>query len=107
MYLDQTNVRLRINGTWQIAYVKCNGQNAGKLIYSNTIDLSDCTVEGENLIEIDFIIGNRNRFGPHHYGGPDENYAIDPPKFDLAGTWKDGNSDCYADHYNLLKLDVK
>lgn len=107
MVLDQTNVRLRINGTWQIAYVRCNGQNVGKLIYSNTIDVSAFTVVGENLIEIDFIIGNRNRFGPHHYCGPDENYAIAPPKFDLSGTWDDGNSDYYADHYNLLKLDVR
>lgn len=107
MIFDQSNVQLRINGTWQIAYIKLNGRDVGKLIYENTIDLSSYALVGENLIEIDFIIGNRNRFGPHHYCGPEENYAIDPPKFSLIGTWKDGNSEYYAERYSLLKLSVQ
>ncbi|MBO4468271.1 MAG: hypothetical protein J5766_03115, partial [Clostridia bacterium] len=107
VFLDNADVLLRINGSWQIAYIKLNGKDVGKLIYGNTIDLGPYAVVGENEIEIDFIVGNRNRFGPHHYCGPDENYAIDPPKFSLTGTWEDGKSEYYAERFSLLKLGVK
>lgn len=104
--LESTDILLHINGSWQIAYIKLNGQDVGKLIYGNSLDISPFATVGDNEIEIDFIIGNRNLFGPHHYCGPDENYAIDPPKFSLTGTWEDGKSEYYAKRFGLLKLGV-
>ena len=105
--LDNPNVNLQLNGTWHIAYVRINGKDAGKLVYDNCLDISDYAVEGENTIELTLIISNRNLLGPHHLMGSGEAGGVGPWCFDFTGSWKDGQSDCYAKHYCFLKLGCK
>ena len=103
--LDNPNVKLRLHGTWQIAYVRINGKEAGKLIYENTLDISNFATAGENTIELTLIISNRNLLGPHHLTGSGDYWAIGPWNFEFSGSWKDGESPCYAKHYCFLKLE--
>ncbi|MBP0990240.1 MAG: hypothetical protein J5874_03575 [Oscillospiraceae bacterium] len=100
---DDCNVRLRLNGTWHVAYVKINGEYAWKLIYERTLDISKYAVKGENTIEITFIIGNRNLLGPHH-NREEENKFISPDSFTLQNSWHNGVSPNYDPSYCLIKL---
>ncbi|MBQ1961638.1 MAG: hypothetical protein II357_00935 [Clostridia bacterium] len=104
--LEEKAVALRIEGTWHIAYVKVNGKAAGKLIYERSLDISEFAVIGDNLIEIEFVIGNRNLLGPHHVLEW-ENGDVSPASFEISGEWVDGENANYADRYNLIKLDCK
>jgi len=101
--IDNTDVILRFDGTWHIAYIKVNGQYAGKMIYGNEIDIGRFVIFGNNTIEIDIIVGNRNLLGPHHnllY----ENGLVEPYSFELTGEWKEGKSESFANRYNLIKI---
>ena len=101
--LDTTNTVLKFDGTWHIAYVRINGKYAGKMIYSNEIDISPYAVLGENMVEVDLVIGNRNLLGPHHnvlY----ENMGVGPFEFEMTGEWKQGRSESFGDRYNLIKI---
>ena len=99
------DILLRIGGNWHVAQIRVNGRYAGKLVYGNTLDISRFAVRGENELEIDFTIGNRNLLGPHHFCGEKENFTANPWRFQLTGSWRDGESEFYADRYNLWKLD--
>lgn len=106
--LDTAATALRLTGTWHAAYVKVNGMYAGKLIYDRVLDISKYAVEGENLIEIEFLISNRNLLGPHHRMTDTEYADVSPTSFTLdEKTWKNGVSPRYADRYSLIKLNCK
>ena len=105
--LNKTNVKLRFNGTWQIAYISVNGKYAGSLVYERVIDISDFAVLGENEIEVEFVLSNRNLLGPHHLKGTGCPGSVSPWSFELSNTWSDGRSKKYVNRYALLKLDCK
>ena len=105
--LNKKNVKLRFNGTWQMAYIYVNGKYAGKLVYERVIDISDFAVEGNNVIEVEFVLSNRNLLGPHHLKNKKYYESVSPWCFDLTNSWVDGKSDDYMDDYALLKLDCK
>jgi len=107
LVLDNKNIKLRFNGTWQIAYINVNGKYAGKLVYERVLDISDFAVEGENIIEVEFVLSNRNLLGPHHLKDIKYYESVSPWCFDLTNSWVDGKSDDYMDEYALLKLDCK
>jgi len=65
--LEDANTLLRVKGRYQTARVYVNGKYAGELFFEHQIDISEYAVQGENLIEIAFTIGNRNVLGPFHY----------------------------------------
>lgn len=102
--LDNPKVNLRLHGTWQIAYLRINGKEAGKLVYETTLDISNYATTGENIIELTLIISNRNLLGPHHLMGSGDTWGVSPWTFEFTGSWKDGESHCYAKHYCFLKL---
>lgn len=102
--LESKDVKLRFGGTWQAAYFRINGKNAGKMVYNRTIDISEFVVKGENTVEVDVIISNRNLLGPHHLTGDGHSDYIGPYSFELTGEWKNGKSDKYESRYTLLKL---
>ena len=106
IWLDSANTALRIEGTWHTVSVKVNGMPAGKLVYSRSLDISKFARPGDNLIELDFVISNRNLLGPHH-DLFNENGSVSPASFEIPGTWEDGKNPNYADRYNLLKLNCR
>ena len=107
LFLNNKNVRLRFNGTWSVLYLTVNGKYAGKLIYERVLNISDFAQEGENIIEVEFVLSNRNLLGPHHLNNKDYYKSVSPWSFDLANSWVDGKSDYYMDSYSLLKLECK
>ena len=104
IHLEQTNVALAINGTQLLAYVRVNSVFAGKLLFENQLDISGCARTGDNEIEVELIISNRNLLGPHHCKGTDEKNFVGPHSFEMNGTWKDGKSPLYDNKYELLCL---
>lgn len=76
IFLESVFVKLRLNGTWLIAYVNVNGKYAGKMLYNRALDISEFAVQGENTVEIEFIISNRNLLGPHHISKNENKYAF-------------------------------
>ncbi len=107
LVLNNKNIKLRFNGTWQIAYINVNGKYAGKLVYERVLDISNFAVEGENIIEVEFVLSNRNLLGPHHLKGIKYYESVSPWCFDLTNSWVDGKSDDYMDEYAIFKLDCK
>ena len=100
IHLDSTRVMLQVLGEYQMAYVKVNDISVGTLMFDKSVDISSVATTGENDIEIRFVIGNRNRMGPHHYSG-DKNGMADPWKFDLFDHWKDEACRLYHDEYDI------
>lgn len=96
-------VQLQVDGNWPVAYVRVNGHDAGKLLFTNRVDISPYAVAGDNQIEVTYIVSNRNLLGPHHPVSGARGY-ISPSLFELRGTWKDGYSEAYVDRYELLTL---
>jgi len=78
--LENPNVILRVVGQYVTAKVRINGKEAGELVLSRQIDVSDYANPGENLVEIIFTIGNRNLLGPFHY--VENDIYIGPDTFD-------------------------
>lgn len=102
--LDSTDVALRIDGRQLVAYVRVNGKDAGKLLFNTTLDISELAVVGENEIEVDLIVSNRNLLGPHHYNGTYSRAVSAPDIFEVNNTWNDDKSDMYLDRFELLTL---
>lgn len=104
--LKDKNIVLKLPGTWLVAYVRVNGKEAGKCLFTNRLDISECAVQGENEIEIDLIIGNRNRCGPQHFKGKLARAIVTPGTFELNehGNWEDDKNPVYEERYELLKL---
>ena len=106
IFLDETNVLLQIPGEYLEAKVYVNGAWAGKLLYEKELDISHVAKQGDNLIEVRFIISNRNLMGPHHYiGNKDEN--VSPWSFEMYGTWTEQKSPMYHDDYDLKRFYIK
>lgn len=66
---ETTNILLKPEGRYLTARIRVNGKEAGELLFDRSIDISPYTTKGENLIEVEFLIGNRNFLGPFHYEG--------------------------------------
>lgn len=82
MYLDTKRVMLCVAGDYLTATVWVNGQKAGELLFNRQLDISDYAKTGENLIEVEFLLGNRNLFGPLHMCGTE--CFISPFEFTLC-----------------------
>ncbi len=98
--LKCTNVLLHILGEYQIASVRLNGILVGTLMFENEIDISKAAKIGENEVEVKFVIGNRNRMGPHHFIG-DKNETVDPWKFELFDHWDEERCELYHEEYDI------
>ena len=101
--LEETDVLLQIPGEYLEAEVFVNGVRAGKLLYAKELDISHVATIGDNLIQVRFIISNRNLMGPHHYiGNKDEN--VSPYSFEMYNTWVGGERQLYHDDYDLKRF---
>ncbi len=81
--LPQSATILNVAGGYTTAKIRVNGQEAGTLYFDRKIDISDYAKQGENEIEITFILGNRNLLGPFILPCPDD--FIGPMHFQTAG----------------------
>lgn len=103
--LESKDVILKILGDYQMADVTLNGKPVGHLLFEKEIDISETARIGINEVEIRFVIGNKNRMGPHHFIG-DRNGNVDPWMFELFDHWKEDKSELYHDEYDIKKFYV-
>ena len=101
--LETNEIRMQVPGEYQIAAVKVNGRDAGKLLFDREVDLSKEAKTGENEVEVRFVLSNRNRMGPHHLVGC-ETGLITPDSFELGESWNEDQSICYHGDYDLKKF---
>lgn len=100
---DTANILLQIAGEYHMAYVKVNGNEAGKLLFDTELDISNLAQIGENDIEVRFLLSNRNLMGPHHLMGT-KNRGVDPNCFQMFGSWKGKESFMYHPHFDFKKF---
>ena len=104
--LEKTNAILEFTGRFQAMKVWVNGQEAGKLLFDNQIDISRFSRIGENEIELELTVSNRNLFGPHHTLEDEEPKSVGPYTFELPGTWQNGESDQYRASYAFVPVPI-
>lgn len=102
--LEKTDVILEFMGRFQAIKVWVNGKEAGSLLYTNQIDISEFARVGENGITLELTVSNRNLFGPHHTAADEEPESVGPYTFELPGSWKNGKSEQYRDTYAFVPV---
>ena len=103
IYLQDSRVKLSVPGKYQMATVTVNHKKAGKLFFGKELDISNVAVVGENLVEIQFIISNRNRLGPHHTTR-DEDEGVGPWNFGVSSDWEEDQNKLYRPTYDLKRF---
>ena len=99
---------LKLTGRYAVCDVTVNGSEAGTLMFSNYLDLSDCLREGKNEIILNMCNSNRNLMGPHHRHDP-EPYALGPNTFSYEKEWNGRECGGYVERYAFVRygFDVK
>ena len=99
---------LKLTGRYAVCDVTVNGSEAGTLMFSNYLDLSDCLREGKNEIILNMCNSNRNLMGPHHRHDP-EPYALGPNTFSYEREWNGRECGGYVERYAFVRygFDVK
>ena len=95
---------LRVKGTYQSATVRMNGKLVGTLLFDRTLEIKDYIQAGENDIQIDFVISNRNLLGPHHLVDASSRHGVSPHSWELTNEWVKDEKTGYRESYELLKL---
>ena len=102
--VQDANWQLRCAGRIQYARVFVNGEKAGTMLFTDTLDLSAYLHRGENTLELELMASNRNLFGPHHNASNPEPLFVDPTLFSLYGSWHDGKSNGYREEYAFVRF---
>lgn len=99
---------LKLTGRYAVCDVTVNGSEAGTLMFSNYLDISDHLREGKNEIILNMCNSNRNLMGPHHRHDP-EPYALGPNTFSYEKEWNGRECDGYVERYAFVRygFDVK
>lgn len=100
---DTKDIVLQLPGEFQTAVIWINGKYAGKLLWDKEMDISHVANVGENDIEVRFLLGNRNRMGPHHFN-MSKDTQISPWSFELYDEWEDDQSPLYHTYYDIKKI---
>ncbi len=104
--LDRTDVDLKLSGRIHFAKVKVNGNDVGKLMFNDVIDISKYAVIGDNQVEIELFTSARNMLGPHHDARFDEKGHVSPYSFGMPNTWIGGKSLLERKSYSLVRNGV-
>ena len=104
-YKEGMPTALKLTGRFATAIVKVNGTLAGKILFTETLDLSGYLREGENEIEIEIKNAYRNLLGPHHYSDP-EPMGVSPRHFSFEGRWNNGKCINFRDRYSFVKFGI-
>lgn len=104
-YFSDTNVKINVHGRYLNAKVWVNGTEAGSLLYERQLDISKWVCNGENEIEIQFNIGNRNFMGPFHCSWPE--VFVGPGLFKLCNLPNSKEGKIRYRLYRFYKENVK
>ncbi len=78
-FFEDSNLRVSLEGQYLSAKLFVNGQDAGELLFENSLDISNFAKAGENVITAVFSIGNRNLLGPFH--SSEDELFVSPDSF--------------------------
>ena len=101
--LETDDICMQVPGDYQLAAVKVNGADVGKLFFEREVDLTGVAKAGENEVQVRFVLSNRNRMGPHHLECG-KNESVSPWSFELNGTWEEDQSAFYHNNYDIKKF---
>lgn len=104
--LEDTDVILEFKGKLQAVKVWVNGSEAGLMLMDNRLDISEYTKIGENTVELELTVSNRNLLGPHHVKANEEPEFVSPTIFAMSETWSNGKSQAYRDSYSFVPADL-
>lgn len=104
--LSATNVKLKFPGKIHYGKVFVNGKESGEVMFSDSVDISENAVIGDNLVEIEIYTGLRNFYGPHHSAIHDEIGGVSPNTFAYSGTWKNDGSIYERKSYSLVRTGI-
>lgn len=104
--LQNINVCLINSSTALLIYVKVNGNDAGCMMFSDELDISDYTKIGINNIEATVVISNRNLFGPHHFNDSFSRIGAVPDMFEFPEEFLKNGKPSYRYSYELKKLNM-
>ena len=71
IYVENTDLLLKLHGTYLLADITVNGQYAGQLFLNRELDISAYLTPGANQIAVTYLISNRNLLGPFHSNWPE------------------------------------
>lgn len=97
---------LRLSGRYAAAEAKINGRTCA-FVLREEMEITELLKIGDNVIEIEVISGLRNFFGPHHFAPEVEPTGVSPYCFTMRGSWKNGRSPDYTEHYNTMPFGMK
>ena len=101
--LENPNVLLELSApVWNVK-VSVNGKEVGELLFDNQLDISKAAVCGENTINLEYIVSNRNLYGPHHFKEEPNPVGVGPATFELR-EWVDGESPYYTYRYQFITI---
>lgn len=100
---DTKDILLQIEGEYHMAFVKVNGELAGEMLFDTELDISRVAREGENEIEVTFVLSNRNRMGPHHTI-PGHRMSVAPWNFEFSGSWEEDRNEFYKPEFVFKKF---
>ena len=96
--------KLHFYGRIHLAEIYVNGRFAGKLLFSDELDITQFVKKGKNLLEIVLYTSARNLLGPHHEGWTEENFYVSPNSFEKVGGWTDGKCQDYIKRYSFVRF---
>ncbi len=97
---------LTLSGRFSIADVAVNGQSAGTLLFTHTLDLAPYLTSGQNTITLTLYNTLRNLLGPHHHAIA-ESYAVSPRSFTLENAWENESCEAYRERYAFVEYGVE
>ncbi len=99
--LENEKVAVTVCGRVHYAKLWVNGKYAGEYLFNDSLDVSEFTVKGENVIEIELTTGSRNLFGPFHNAIKQESFYVTPSSFALSQEgFKNGE---YTEAYSFIR----
>ena len=100
--VDEINKELVFDKSFQLIDVRVNGAYAGRMMFSDRLDISKYLKVGKNEIELTLTVSNRNLFGPFHTIWQDPKF-VGPDTFERFGTWDNGKSKYLTEEYSFIK----
>ena len=100
--VDATNYELVIKDRFHVIDVTVNGNYAGRMMFTDRIDVSKYLIVGTNEIELTISVGLRNLLGPFHDMELEPNF-VGPDTYERFGSWQNGKSNRYFEKYAFKK----
>ncbi len=93
---------LKLDGRFAAADIRVNGNDAGSMLFSRTLDLTPVLKPGENRIEVTLCNSMRNAMGPHHRQDP-EPHDIWVQTLSFEKEWNGCHCEDYLDRYAFVR----